>query len=163
MRTRLRSGSDRDRGGHSCFRVSTSRATPLSSMLATTSSSSTLASVRLTGRKEDQKLYRHHSGYPGGLREDRAQDRAQPQRPSSDRRASRPWDASQDQVGQCHVSQAQGLRWAQTIRTWRSSPTQSTRCAKRGTGNSPNRDTRGAHGAALRDRATEDHRRPRCS
>ena len=28
--------------------------------------------VRLTGRKEDQKLYRQHSGYQGGLREDRA-------------------------------------------------------------------------------------------
>ncbi len=27
--------------------------------------------ARLTGRKEDQKLYRHHSGYPGGLRERR--------------------------------------------------------------------------------------------
>jgi len=25
--------------------------------------------VRLTGRKEEQKLYRQHSGYPGGLRE----------------------------------------------------------------------------------------------
>jgi large subunit ribosomal protein L13 len=25
------------------------------------------AKVRLTGRKEDQKLYRRHSGYPGGL------------------------------------------------------------------------------------------------
>src|SRR5580658_2328602 len=25
--------------------------------------------VRLTGRKEDQKLYRRHSGYPGGLTE----------------------------------------------------------------------------------------------
>jgi len=23
--------------------------------------------VRLTGRKEEQKLYRHHTGYPGGL------------------------------------------------------------------------------------------------
>jgi large subunit ribosomal protein L13 len=23
--------------------------------------------VRLTGRKDDQKVYRHHSGYPGGL------------------------------------------------------------------------------------------------
>src|SRR6202163_1337890 len=23
--------------------------------------------VRLTGRKDDQKLYRHHTGYPGGL------------------------------------------------------------------------------------------------
>jgi large subunit ribosomal protein L13 len=27
--------------------------------------------VRVTGRKEQQKMYRHHSGYPGGLREDR--------------------------------------------------------------------------------------------
>ena len=25
--------------------------------------------VRLTGKKEDQKIYRRHSGYPGGLRE----------------------------------------------------------------------------------------------
>jgi large subunit ribosomal protein L13 len=25
--------------------------------------------VRLTGRKEQQKVYRSHSGYPGGLRE----------------------------------------------------------------------------------------------
>ena len=28
--------------------------------------------VRLTGRKEDRKLYRRHSGYQGGLREQRA-------------------------------------------------------------------------------------------
>jgi large subunit ribosomal protein L13 len=28
--------------------------------------------VRLTGRKEEQKLYRYHSGYEGGLREERA-------------------------------------------------------------------------------------------
>ncbi len=27
------------------------------------------AKVKLTGRKEDQKLYRRHSGYPGGLTE----------------------------------------------------------------------------------------------
>src|ERR1700733_12219801 len=26
-------------------------------------------SVRLTGNKIDQKMYRHHSGYPGGLKE----------------------------------------------------------------------------------------------
>jgi large subunit ribosomal protein L13 len=32
------------------------------------------ATVRLTGRKEDQKLYRQHSGYEGGLREERAKD-----------------------------------------------------------------------------------------
>jgi large subunit ribosomal protein L13 len=28
--------------------------------------------VKLTGRKEDQKVYRRHSGYSGGLREERA-------------------------------------------------------------------------------------------
>ncbi len=28
--------------------------------------------VKLTGRKEDQKVYRQHSGYEGGLREERA-------------------------------------------------------------------------------------------
>jgi large subunit ribosomal protein L13 len=30
--------------------------------------------VKLTGRKEDQKLYRRHSGFEGGLREERAVD-----------------------------------------------------------------------------------------
>jgi large subunit ribosomal protein L13 len=30
------------------------------------------AKVKLTGRKEDQKIYRQHSGYEGGLRETRA-------------------------------------------------------------------------------------------
>ena len=30
--------------------------------------------VRLTGRKEEQKLYRRHSGFEGGLREERAVD-----------------------------------------------------------------------------------------
>jgi large subunit ribosomal protein L13 len=30
------------------------------------------ATVRLTGNKEEQKLYRYHSGYEGGLREERA-------------------------------------------------------------------------------------------
>ncbi len=28
----------------------------------------------MTGRKEEQKLYRYHSGYEGGLREERAKD-----------------------------------------------------------------------------------------
>jgi large subunit ribosomal protein L13 len=32
------------------------------------------AQVKLTGRKDDQKLYRYHSGYEGGLREERAKD-----------------------------------------------------------------------------------------
>lgn len=30
------------------------------------------AQVKLTGRKEEQKIYRRHSGFEGGLREDRA-------------------------------------------------------------------------------------------
>ncbi len=30
------------------------------------------AKITLTGRKDDQKLYRRHSGYLGGLREERA-------------------------------------------------------------------------------------------
>jgi large subunit ribosomal protein L13 len=30
------------------------------------------AKVKLTGRKETQKLYRYHSGYEGGVREERA-------------------------------------------------------------------------------------------
>ena len=32
------------------------------------------ARVRFTGRKEEQKLYRTHSGYEGGVREERAKD-----------------------------------------------------------------------------------------
>ena len=30
--------------------------------------------VKLTGRKEERKIYRQHSGYEGGLREQRAKD-----------------------------------------------------------------------------------------
>jgi large subunit ribosomal protein L13 len=30
--------------------------------------------VRLTGRKEEQKLYRYHSGFEGGMRQERAKD-----------------------------------------------------------------------------------------
>ncbi len=33
--------------------------------------------VRLTGKKEDQKIYRRHSGYPGGLKEVKARDMRQ--------------------------------------------------------------------------------------
>jgi large subunit ribosomal protein L13 len=32
------------------------------------------AEAVLTGQKEEQKLYRYHSGYEGGLREERAKD-----------------------------------------------------------------------------------------
>jgi large subunit ribosomal protein L13 len=31
-----------------------------------------VAKVKLTGRKDEQKVYQRHSGYPGGLRTDRA-------------------------------------------------------------------------------------------
>ena len=30
--------------------------------------------AKLTGRKEEQKMYRYHSGYDGGLREERAKE-----------------------------------------------------------------------------------------
>ena len=32
------------------------------------------ATVKLTGKKDEQKIYRQHSGYEGGLRERRAKD-----------------------------------------------------------------------------------------
>ena len=32
------------------------------------------AQVRLTGRKEEQKVYRYHSGYEGGVREERVKE-----------------------------------------------------------------------------------------
>jgi large subunit ribosomal protein L13 len=32
------------------------------------------AAIKLTGKKEEQKIYRQHSGYEGGLREERAKD-----------------------------------------------------------------------------------------
>lgn len=32
------------------------------------------AKIRLTGQKLDKKIYRHHTGYPGGLIERRARD-----------------------------------------------------------------------------------------
>jgi large subunit ribosomal protein L13 len=33
-----------------------------------------VATAKLTGKKEEQKLYRYHSGYDGGLRVERAKD-----------------------------------------------------------------------------------------
>jgi large subunit ribosomal protein L13 len=44
--------------------------------------------VRLTGRKEDQKMYRYHTGYPGGLVE----------RKASEQRATRPAKMVEDAV-----------------------------------------------------------------
>ena len=37
--------------------------------------------VRLTGHKEDDKMYRHHSGYPGGLKERQAAKKMRQTRP----------------------------------------------------------------------------------
>lgn len=44
--------------------------------------------VRLTGRKEDQKMYRYHTGYPGGLVE----------RTAKDQRATRPIKMVEDAI-----------------------------------------------------------------
>ncbi len=66
------------------------------------------AKVKLTGRKEEQKLYRRHSGYEGGLREERAKDVRQ-QQPGPPGGRGRPGHAAQDQAGRCDVPQAQGL------------------------------------------------------
>ena len=35
------------------------------------------AEMKYTGKKLDQKLYRHHTGYPGGLREKKMRDVAE--------------------------------------------------------------------------------------
>ena len=55
-----------------CFRASTSR--PTRPFIDTGDHVVVVnaAKVKLTGRKEDQKIYRQHSGYEGGLREERA-------------------------------------------------------------------------------------------
>ena len=44
--------------------------------------------VRLTGRKEDQKMYRYHTGYPGGLVE----------RTAREQRATRPVNIIEDAI-----------------------------------------------------------------
>ena len=49
------------------------------------------AKVRLTGRKEDQKLYRRHTGYPGGLTETRR----------AKMRATRPADMVEHAIAAC--------------------------------------------------------------
>ena len=67
------------------------------------------AKVKLTGRKEEQKLYRYHSGYEGGLREERAKDVRQ-KNAGPHRRRSRARHAAQDEDGRSDVAQAEGLR-----------------------------------------------------
>ncbi len=60
------------RGPPACSKASTRRPTRHFSIRAITWSIVNAAKVKLTGRKEEQKLYRRHSGYPGGLKEERA-------------------------------------------------------------------------------------------
>ena len=70
------------------------------------------AKVRLTGRKDDNKVYRHFTGYPGGLVETSARRvRADAARPHD--RGSHSGHAPQDQARQADVSQAEGLRGRQ--------------------------------------------------
>ena len=78
------------------------------------------AKVKLTGRKEEQKVYRYHSGYEGGLREERAKNVRQ-KNPGAHRRRSRPRHAAEDEAGRGDVAQAEGLRRARIIRTRRRS------------------------------------------
>ena len=67
------------------------------------------AKVKLTGRKEDQKIYRQHSGYEGGLREERARlVRAAQAAEAGRRRGAR--HAAQDQDGRGDVSQVESVR-----------------------------------------------------
>ena len=78
------------------------------------------AKVKLTGRKEEQKVYRYHSGYEGGLREERAKDRP-PEESGPHRRRSGARHAAEDEDGRRDVAQAEGLRRRRSIRTRRRS------------------------------------------
>ena len=88
------------------------------------------AKVRLTGRKEEQKLYRYHSGYEGGLREERAKDVRQ-KNPVRHGRRSGARHAAQDEAGRSDVAQAEGLRGRAITRTRRRSPRPLNKSGKR--------------------------------
>jgi ribosomal protein L13 len=64
--------------------------------------------VVLTGNKETDKVYRHHSGYLGGLKSRAAKDVARSA--AQDRRRGDPRDAAEDQARARDVPEAQGLR-----------------------------------------------------
>ncbi len=70
------------------------------------------AKVRLTGRKEEQKLYRRHSGYPGGLTETKAR-KVRADASGADGGRGDSGNASEDQAGQADVPEAAGLRGSQ--------------------------------------------------
>ena len=103
--------------------------------------------VKLTGRKEDQKIYRRHSGYEGGLREERAVRR--PQAPAgAARRRSGARHVAQDQDGRRDVPQAQGLR-------------EGGSSARRAATRSPSRSSNVGQHRILRNRSPQDVGRPR--
>ncbi len=56
------------------------------------------AKIRLTGRKEEQKIYRRHSGYPGGLTETGIQQ-VRATRPATNHRAGHRRNASENKLG----------------------------------------------------------------
>ncbi len=65
--------------------------------------------VRLTGRKEEQKLYRRHSGYPGGLTETKAR-KVRETRPTRMIEEAIQGMLPEDQDGEADVPEAPGLR-----------------------------------------------------
>ena len=67
------------------------------------------AKVNLTGRKEEQKIYRRHSGYSGGLREERAESGPPASAGAADGRG-RARHAAEVEAGRRDVPQGQGLR-----------------------------------------------------
>ena len=69
--------------------------------------------VVLTGKKDDQKLYRHFTGYPGGLVETKAKKSARGAAHPDGRRGHLR-DAPQNQARQADVPEAEGLRGRQT-------------------------------------------------
>jgi large subunit ribosomal protein L13 len=65
--------------------------------------------VKLTGRKEDQKIYRQHSGYEGGLKEVRARV-VREKKADADGRGSGARHAAQNQNGRGDVPEVKGVR-----------------------------------------------------
>ena len=66
------------------------------------------AKVKLTGGKEDQKLYRRHSGYPGGLVETGAR-KMRETRPERMLELAVSGMLAENQARQADVPQAEGL------------------------------------------------------
>ncbi len=67
------------------------------------------AKVKLTGRKDTQKVYRHFTGYPGGLVED-GRGKSSRHAPGPDDRGSDFGHAAEDETRQADVPEAESLR-----------------------------------------------------